>query len=484
MEKDLECISNSEQSLMDMFRPFALKMEAESLPPIAINLFKCYYSQLLYGNQGKISDNEILPVAPNDLPHLHELAPFEEKGRENMARLAVIKLNGGLGTTMGLEKTKSLIPVKEGHTFLDLILKQIRTLRQEYKAPLPLLFMNSFRTHMETMLAVNDTSREFTNPDELPLAFLQHKFPKVHARDLTPAQFPGNPEMEWNPPGHGDIYLALITSGLLSTLLKKGYRYAFISNSDNLGAIMDQRVLGYLAENNLTFLMEVTKRTPSDSKGGHLCRMLKNERLALREIAQCPNNQKESFMDTEKYSFFNTNSVWLDLQALEKVFLQHKMIPLDLLINPKPINPKDSSSTKVYQLETAMGSAISAFDNADAIQVPRTRFSPVKSTQDLLVVRSEYMHLTESGTIQPSPGCRETPPSVQLDSLYYKTIEAFEQRFPHGAPSLCGCDSLKVSGDISFGQDVTLHGEVEITNTSDTQKKIKDGSVLEGKNEL
>ncbi|MFP4167626.1 MAG: UTP--glucose-1-phosphate uridylyltransferase [Desulfonatronovibrionaceae bacterium] len=473
-ENDINCVTNSDQHLMEMFRPFALKMESQAIPPIAINLFKCYYAQLLYGSQGKLSDKEILPLAPNDLPRLEELSAYEEKGRENMSKLAIIKLNGGLGTTMGLEKAKSLIPVKEGRNFLDLILEQTRILRRKHTSPLPLLFMNSFRTHLDTMLAVS----EFENPDDIPLAFVQHKYPKIRSEDLKPASWPDNPDLEWNPPGHGDIYLALITSGLLTKLLNRGYEYAFISNADNLGALMDQRILGYVADKGLTFMMEVTKRSPSDSKGGHLCRLLKNNRLALREIAQCPNNQLESFMDIEKYSYFNTNSVWLNLKALEQVFLEHKMIPLDLLINSKTLDPRNENTPKVFQLETAMGSAISSFKHAEALEVPRTRFAPIKTTADLLLVRSDHMRLTEKGSVEPASGCREIPPQITLDPRYYKKIDAFEQRFPHGAPSLCQCGSLEVKGDVLFGKEVKIKDRVKIINTADTQGKIKDGTEI------
>jgi len=230
--------------------------------------------------------------------------------------------------------------------------------------------------------------------------------------------------------------------------------------------------------------MEVTRRTASDRKGGHLCRLLKNSRLALREIAQCPNNQVESFMDTEKYSFFNTNSIWLDLQALEQVFLEHKMIPLDLLINPKTLDPKNENTPKVFQLETAMGSAISAFEHAEALAVPRTRFAPIKSTEDLLVVRSDYMRLTEMGTVEPIVGCSDLPPRVTLDPRYYKRLDSFEPRFANGAPSLCDCEALEVEGDVLFGRGVKIKGKAKITNTADTQKKIEDESVISSDMEI
>lgn len=473
---DLECISNADPDLMQIFRPFALKMEEQSLPPIVINLFKCYFSQLVFGSQGKFNKKEILPVEHNELQNLTSISEYKQEVDETISELVVIKLNGGLGTSMGMETAKSLIKVRNNSTFLDLILDQVTVLREKYKTPIPLLFMNSFRTHMDTMIHIKGVE----NPYHLPLAFLQHKYPKVLVEDLKPAKWPDNPELEWNPPGHGDIYTALITSGILKNLLDKGYKYAFISNSDNLGATMNESILGYLKTQELTFLMEVTPRTVSDRKGGHLCRLLKNNRLAIREIAQCPDNELEEFMDIQKYSFFNTNSIWLNLEALEKVFLRHRMVPLDLIINTKNLDPRNSDSPKVYQLETAMGSAISAFDHAGALNVPRDRFAPVKTTSDLLITMSDCYILSDMKTIIPNPERKSAMPDVHLDPDYYQKIEQFEKRFSHGSPSLIRCDYLEVKGDISFGKNVTLKGRVTLTNSSGKQTRIGDGSVLEG----
>ncbi len=474
-DRNLECISNTDPDLMHMFKSYALKMEEQSLPPIVVNLFKCYFSQLLYGSQGKLTRQEIQPVRESELESLDSIAGYKEYAPEAIPELAIIKLNGGLGTSMGLEKAKSLIQARNNKTFLDLIVEQIKKLREYYQAPIPLMFMNSFRTHMDTMLHVQDVG----NPHHLPQAFLQHKYPKIMAEDLSPAKWPENPELEWNPPGHGDIYTALITSGVLKNLLDKGYKYAFISNSDNLGANMDESILGYMKAKEFTFLMEVTPRTANDRKGGHLCRLVKNNRLALREIAQCPENELEEFMDVEKYSFFNTNSIWLNLEALEKVFVEHRMIPLDLIINTKNLDPRNSNSPQVYQLETAMGSAISAFNDAGALNVPRHRFAPVKTTSDLLAVKSDLYQLTELMTIIPNPERKTSMPDIHLDPKFYKKIDQFEERFQY-IPSLLECDQLIIEGDVVFGKDVKLRGKVHIINNTGRQVSIEEGSVLEG----
>jgi UTP--glucose-1-phosphate uridylyltransferase len=235
-----------------------------------------------------------------------------------------------------------------------------------------------------------------------------------------------------------------------------------------------------MVHHKLPFLMEVARRTEQDKKGGHLCRLKKNNQLALREVAQCPDNEMDSFCDIEKHMFFNTNSIWVDLNVLQSVFVSHRMMPLDLIINPKTLDPRDPSSPKVFQLETAMGSAITNFLNAQAVIVPRKRFAPVKTTNDLLLVMSDCFVRTERDTIVPNPE-RTTPmPHVSLDGKFYKKIDAFLERFPKNPPSLLECASLVIEGDVRFETNVRCVGDVRIVNTGKSQAVIKDGSVLEG----
>lgn len=477
----MECIKTGDASLTEMFKPFGLKMEEQGLPPIVINVFKCYYSRLVYGAQGKLPEEEILPLTDSETPHYGELEEYAPAGREAMAQAVVIKLNGGLGTSMGLEKAKSLITVKDNMSFLDLILAQMRILRETHGLTIPLLFMNSFKTHLDTMLKVEG----FDNgPSGLPLAFLQHRYPKILNRDLSPATWPQNPELEWNPPGHGDIYTALVTSHLLTRLLKRGIHYAFISNSDNLGAVMDERLLGYMAANKAPFVMEAAARTPLDRKGGHLARMRSNGRLVLRESAQCLERDCACFQDIARHRYFNTNSLWVDLRALEKVFVANGMMPLDLIVNPKTLDPRDPASPGVLQIETAMGSAVSAFENARVVLVPRTRFAPVKTTADLLLVMSDCYERTPAQTVVPSPARCMPEPVLTLDSKFYKKIDDFSARFPEGAPSLLECDSLTVSGDVLFRGGVRVTGHAKVVNASAKQAVIRPETSITGEVKL
>jgi len=311
---------------------------------------------------------------------------------------------------------------------------------------------------------------------------LQHKFPKILQHNYAPVSWPGNPKLEWNPPGHGDVYTALLTSGMLDSLLADGIVYAFISNSDNLGARLDESLLGYFADHQFPFMMEVAQKTPADMKGGHLARH-KNGRLILREAAQCPENEQDMFQDIKRYQYFNTNNIWINLKALKMLFDQQGIIHLPLILNPKTLDPRDKSSPPVYQIESAMGAAIALFEGATALNVPRTRFYPVKTSNDLLTVRSDCFvyNIDESLRINPIRFKRNRPgvPKVALDPKYYGKIDDLEKRFRNGIPSLVECDTLTIEGDVLFEEDIKIKGSVTIKNTQPFQEVIKEGTVVE-----
>lgn len=451
-------------------------MEKAGLPAVVIQTFRHYYALLAQGETGLITRQDIDPVRKGEFADAEKLSGLKEAGRAALQELVVVKLNGGLGTSMGLSRAKSLLVVKEGLTFLDIIARQVLTHRRKHGINFPLLFMNSFNTDADTCKALSLYEDLST---EIPLTFLQNKFPKVSQDRLTPAIWASDPHLEWNPPGHGDIYTALVTSGMLQMLLGAGIQYAFISNSDNLGAVVDETILGYFAENNFPFMMEIADRTKADSKGGHLAR-LKNGRLTLREIAQCPEKELEEFRDTTIHRYFNTNTIWINLLALKALLEANDyVIRLPMIRNPKTVDPKDESTPRVYQIETAMGSAVSLFDGATAIRVPRTRFAPVKKCQDLLAVWSDCYVLTDDYLVVQNSERRGEAPMVTLDSRYYKRIDQLKARFPFGAPSLIACELLDVKGDVLFGKNVAIKGRVTIANCSDEQAHIAHGSVIE-----
>jgi UTP--glucose-1-phosphate uridylyltransferase len=450
---------------------FISKMKQERLPTPVLDTFSYYYGELLTGETGLIYDRDIRPVGAAEIQTYDRILEYARVGIDVFPQTVRIVLNGGLGTSMGLTGAKSMIDIRDGMSFLYIII------RQAENSEVALAFMNSFNTHDDTMAALIKLK-----PPTFPYTFLQHKFPKILQKDYSPASWPQNPNLEWNPPGHGDVYTALLTSGMLDSLLADGIIYAFISNSDNLGARLDESLLGYFAHHRFPFMMEVAQRTPVDRKGGHLARH-KNGRFILREAAQCPENEQDMFQDIQRYQYFNTNNIWVHLKALKTLFDQQKIIHLPLILNPKTLDPRDESSPAIYQIESAMGAAISLFEGATAIDVPRTRFYPVKTSNDLLAVRSDCFvyNIDESLRINPIRFKRNKPDvtKVDLDPKYYGKIDDLEKRFRNGIPSLVDCDALTIEGDVLFEKDVRIRGSVTIKNTRPTQAIIKAGTVID-----
>jgi len=467
----------SQRELEKRFLPFARKMSDEGIPLLIIDTFKSYYGKLLGGERGFISRDDIAPVGKDEIADLETLDRFTEKGIRALKEAVIIKLNGGLGTSMGLSKAKSLIKVKDGYNFLDIIARQVLSLRKEHETDIPLVLMNSFSTDEDSTKFLE---RYPELSSDIPLSFLQHKFPKVLKQDLSPAVWPMDPDLEWNPPGHGDIYCALITSGMLNKLIMRGYQYAFISNSDNLGGTMNVAALGYLVSKDFPFMMEVAEKTKADIKGGHIARLRQTGGLVLREIAQCPEEDIEEFQDIEVYKYFNTNNIWVNLVFLKDQLKEPgNIFKLPVIVNPKRISPRDDSSPEVYQIETAMGSAISIFEGAAAVKVPKTRFAPVKRCQDLVALMSDCYVMTEDSRVIQNPQRRLGDIKIDFDDRYYRKIDQLQERFPHGVPSLVDCKSLKVEGNVYFGRGIMIKGDVTITNPLSKRVSIPEGAVID-----
>ncbi|MBF0225399.1 MAG: UTP--glucose-1-phosphate uridylyltransferase [Desulfobacterales bacterium] len=446
---------------------FVEKMEKHKLPSVVIDNFSYYYEKIISGEKGLIFNKNIEAVQSEDIEDFNNIEKYVEAGKKVLNKAVMIVLNGGLGTSMGLTKAKSLIRVKNNLSFLEIIIKGMEALNVR------LVLMNSFSTNEDTISEINKI-----NPLRQPEIFLQHKFPKIIEKDFTPAEWPKNKELEWNPPGHGDIYTALQTSGMLKKLLNEGIKYAFISNCDNLGASLEEALLGYFSEKNLPFMMEVSDRTPSDIKGGHLARS-KNGGLLLRESAQCPSDEISAFQDINLFHFFNTNNIWVNLEFLNTLIKKEKSVKLPIILNPKNLDPRDEKSPKVYQVETAMGSAIFLFEGASAIKVHRSRFFPVKKCNDLLTLQSDCYILSEGYKIIENPERKLERIKIQLDSKYYNNIDDYEKRFPEGIPSLQECKGLTVKGDVLFEKNITIKNDILINNTTGNQVIVKEGTIIE-----
>ena len=436
----------------------------------AIEVFAHYYRLLEHGETGMIPESAIEPL---DMEALADVTVADETAAAAIGKTAVIKLNGGLGTSMGMDRAKSLLCVRRGLSFLDIIARQVLHVRKQHDVALPVIFMNSFRTSSDTMAAL---ARYSDLPvDGLPLEFLQNKEPKLLEKELAPVSFPKDPDLEWCPPGHGDIYTAVRSTGLLDQLIQSGYTQVFVSNSDNLGAVPDARVAGWFADSGAPFAIEAVRRTPSDRKGGHFARRKNDGRIVLRESAQTLDRDKDALADLDRHKFSSTNNLWFNLQAMKETLdARDGVLGLPMIRNVKHLDPGDPSTPNVVQIETAMGAAIEIFADSRTIEVGRERFVPVKTTNDLLVLRSDVYDLGKDFVMDQ---VADEIPFVELDPHHYKLVGDFDKRFPEGAPSLVKASSLRIEGDWTFGSGVSVVGEVSLDRARSAQR-IAAGTVL------
>jgi UTP--glucose-1-phosphate uridylyltransferase len=234
-----------------------------------------------------------------------------------------------------------------------------------------------------------------------------------------------------------------------------------------------------MAAEQIPFLMEVVQGSEAERKGGHLARRRSDGQIILRESAQMAPGDEESFRDYRHWRYYNTNNLWLDLAALaDALEASDGVLALSLIINRKTVDPRDKESTPVIQLESAMGSAVQSFPGAQLLCVPRTRFVPVKTTNDLLVLRSDVYATGDGMVVAPVPEREGSLPFVDLDKRYYAILEEFEARFPAGPPSLRQAERLVVSGDVRFEAGVSVRGAVQLE--TDEPLVIAAGSTLEG----
>lgn len=395
-------------------------------------------------------------------------------------QLVVLKLNGGLGTSMGCKGAKSLISVRNENTFLDLTIKQIEHLNETHGCDVPLVLMNSFHTDQET----EDILKKYSRRHVQILTFTQSRFPRINKESRLPLarslSMDGANAEAWYPPGHGDVYASLHRSGLLHRFLSQGRKFVFISNIDNLGATVDIHLLSQLANGRpdhsgppFDFIMEVTDKTQADVKGGTLIQY--DGKLRLLEIAQVPRDHIDEFKSVSKFKIFNTNNLWVSLEAIRRLLEEENGINMEVIVNSKTLD----GGLTVIQLETAVGAAIQSFERAIGVNVPRRRFLPVKTTSDLLLVMSNLFSLRQGHLSLNEQRQFKTVPLVKLGTHFTK-VRDFLHRFQN-IPDLLELDHLTVSGDVTFGKDVTLKGTVIIIANHGDRIDIPTGTILENK---
>lgn len=430
------------------------------------NLDKFYelYERFLYAKESKLVWDKIEPPPADKIINYSDTEEVEEDMKAGLLeKLAVLKLNGGLGTTMGCVGPKSAIEIRSDKNFLDLCVKQVDTLHKKYKVCVPLILMNSFNTERQT-------NRMIYSYKGIK-SFSQSVYPRISADTYLPVDLSYG-TCAWYPPGHGDIFQSLLDSGTLDELLNEGKEYLFVSNIDNLAATVDFRILDHMIKTNRDFLMEVTNKTRADIKGGTLINY--EGALSLLEIAQVPPENKKDFTSVKKFRIFNTNSVWINLKILKEL-LKTKKLELDIIKNKKKV---DGMHEEVIQLETAIGAAIKYFPNSAGIIVPRTRFYPVKTCSDLFLVQSNLFTENGGGLAISKKRVYQTLPLVKLIGPNFNSVVTFQRSFK-GIPDILELDHLTVSGNVRFGKNVTLKGTVIIIADDNSSIQIPDGAILE-----
>jgi len=437
--------------------------------------FEKLYMKFMQGSS-TVDWNKIQPLPDQAIINYKQLERPQEKDKikDMLSKLIVVKLNGGLGTSMGCVGPKSLIAVRNDLTFLDLTVQQIEHLNKTYDTDVPLVLMNSFNTDEDTQKVL----RKYKGCRVKIYTFLQSRYPRIHKESLMPIARDLNDDNDsWYPPGHGDFYESFVKSGLLSNFINNNREYLFISNIDNLGATVDLNILNMLLTPSSSpkpqFVMEVTDKTNADIKGGTLIHY--EGKLRLLEIAQVHKEHVDEFKSVKKFKIFNTNNLWINLNAIDQVMKENKL-DIDVIVNHKHL----SYGCDIIQLETAIGAAMQSFENSIGINVPRSRFLPVKKTQDLLLVMSNLYSLDNGILVMNPKRSFPTVPLVKLGDAHFTKVRDFMSRFD-SIPDTIDLDHLTVSGDVTFGKGVSLLGTVIIIANHGERIDIPPGAILDNK---
>jgi len=374
-----------------------------------------------------------------------------------LSKVAVLKLNGGLGTSMGCTGPKTAIPVKQGMSFLEIIVRQIHSLNQKHGVNIPLILMNSFNTDLPTkeLLARVEASKELDI-----ICFNQAHFPRLDAETLLPLSeellSPSSPAYYY-PPGHGDVLRASIAEGIVDTLAARGIEWIFLSNGDNLGAVLEPSILAKLCSPGFEFefVSEQTPKSVRDVKGGVLINY--ENSVNLLEIAQVPSEHVAEFCGAQTFPAFNVNNIWISVAALKRVQDQGRSIDLSIIRNPKQVEVAGGAKHPVIQLETAVGSGIGFFKSTGLL-VPRKRFVPVKKTCDLLIVESDVYRLADDYTLECTVPTDEIPTVEFAAGSPLEKLQFYEEAFKC-VPSLKEAHHVTIAGEVVVGPGVSVRGD-------------------------
>ncbi|KAA6415940.1 MAG: UTP-glucose-1-phosphate uridylyltransferase [Lasallia pustulata] len=431
-------------------------------------LFRRYLNDKAKGNA--LAWDRIQPPKADQVVDYNDLANSESVDFLN--KLAVIKLNGGLGTSMGCVGPKSVIEVRDGMSFLDLSVRQIEYLNRTYDVNVPFVLMNSFNTDEDTQNII----KKYEGHNIDIMTFNQSRYPRILKDSLLPAPKSSNSQIsDWYPPGHGDVFESLYNSGILDQLVERGVEIVFLSNADNLGAVVDLRILQHMVETDAEYIMELTDKTKADVKGGTIIDYEGSVRLL--EIAQVPKEHTNEFKSITKFKYFNTNNIWLNLKAIKRV-VENNELEMEIIPNNKsiPADKKGESDVSIVQLETAVGAAIRHFKNAHGVNVPRRRFLPVKTCSDLMLVKSDLYSL-KHGQLVLDQSRFGPAPLIKLGTDF-KKVSDFQKRIP-SIPKILELDHLTITGAVNLGRGVMLKGTVIIVATEGSTIDIPPGSILE-----
>lgn len=457
---------NALNKLADTVKDDNQKQKFENEMDNFFALFRRYLTDKAKGTT--LQWDRINPPNPKQVVDYTSIAGNNES-TSNLSKLAVLKLNGGLGTSMGCVGPKSIIEVREGKSFLDLSVRQIEHLNRQYDVNVPFILMNSFNTDEDTQTII----KKYQSHNVTIKTFNQSRFPRVFKDSLLPVPKNVDDTIDcWYPPGHGDLFESITNSGILDELIAQGKEYLFVSNVDNLGAVVDLHILEHMIKTQSEYIMELTDKTRADVKGGTIIDY--DGSVRLLEIAQVPKEHVEEFKSIKKFKYFNTNNLWINLKAIKRV-VEDNELSMEIIPNNKSISVK-GNEVGVLQLETAVGAAIRHFKNCHGVNVPRRRFLPVKTSSDLMLVKSDLYSMNR-GQLELSPLRFGGAPLIKLGN-HFKKVSDFQKHIPI-IPKIVELDHLTITGNVTLGKNVTLKGTVIIVCEEGKKIEIPNGSELE-----